>query len=241
MRIIFVRHAEPDYSIDSLTEKGFKEAELLSKRLTKLPVKKFYCSPLGRAQNTAKPTISKLGCELETVDWLREFTGYIIDPDTGKFRVPWDLMPDYWTKYPELFDCEKWIDNPVMDSGDVRWKYKDICNSIDGLIEEYGYKRNGRIYEVINGNTDTIVLFCHFGIECVMLSHILNISPIVLWQGFVALPSSVTTLITEEREEGKVYFRCNAFGDISHLYAEGEEPSFAARFCEIYSNDKERH
>ena len=26
MRLIFIRHAEPDYSIDSLTEKGWREA-----------------------------------------------------------------------------------------------------------------------------------------------------------------------------------------------------------------------
>ena len=27
MKLIFIRHAEPDYSIDSLTEKGFYEAQ----------------------------------------------------------------------------------------------------------------------------------------------------------------------------------------------------------------------
>ena len=31
MRIIFVRHGEPDYTDDSLTEKGKKEAKLLAK------------------------------------------------------------------------------------------------------------------------------------------------------------------------------------------------------------------
>ena len=32
MNLIFIRHAEPDYTIDSLTEKGFKEAALLAER-----------------------------------------------------------------------------------------------------------------------------------------------------------------------------------------------------------------
>lgn len=27
MRLIFIRHAEPDYSIDSLTEKGWRGSE----------------------------------------------------------------------------------------------------------------------------------------------------------------------------------------------------------------------
>ena len=30
MRLLIVRHGDPDYSIDSLTEKGWKEAEYLS-------------------------------------------------------------------------------------------------------------------------------------------------------------------------------------------------------------------
>ena len=33
MRLLFIRHAEPDYSIDSLTPIGFKEAELLAEKL----------------------------------------------------------------------------------------------------------------------------------------------------------------------------------------------------------------
>ena len=60
MKILFVRHADPDYDIDSLTETGWKEAEALSDRLVKLDVKKFYCSPLGRAKDTASLTLKKL-------------------------------------------------------------------------------------------------------------------------------------------------------------------------------------
>lgn len=33
MRLIIVRHGDPDYVKDSLTEKGWREAELLSDRL----------------------------------------------------------------------------------------------------------------------------------------------------------------------------------------------------------------
>ena len=39
MRLLIVRHGDPDYSIDSLTEKGWKEAEYLSERLSKLDVR----------------------------------------------------------------------------------------------------------------------------------------------------------------------------------------------------------
>ena len=35
MRILLIRHGEPDYSTDSLTEKGRREAELLAQRLSR--------------------------------------------------------------------------------------------------------------------------------------------------------------------------------------------------------------
>lgn len=49
MKLIFIRHAEPDYGHDSLTEKGFREAELVAVRAKNWSVSQFYCSPLGRA------------------------------------------------------------------------------------------------------------------------------------------------------------------------------------------------
>ena len=33
MRILLIRHAEPDYTVDGLTPKGKTEAELLSRRI----------------------------------------------------------------------------------------------------------------------------------------------------------------------------------------------------------------
>lgn len=60
MRFVIVRHGDPDYSVDSLTPKGWREAELLSERLTKLDVKAFYCSPLGRAKDTPPKHLKSL-------------------------------------------------------------------------------------------------------------------------------------------------------------------------------------
>jgi probable phosphoglycerate mutase len=61
-----------------------------------------------------------------------------------------------------------------------------------------------------------------------------------LWHGFVASPSSVTVIYSEEREKGTASFRIRQFGDLSHLYVHDEEPSFAARFTECFE-DEERH
>ena len=47
--------------------------------------------------------------------------------------------------------------------------------------------------------------------------------------------------LTEERRKGIASFRMLSFGDLSHLYVHGEVPAFAARFCEVYENENERH
>lgn len=60
MKILIVRHADPDYSVDSLTKKGWREAEYLAERLSKLKVKDFFVSPLGRAKDTASLTLKKM-------------------------------------------------------------------------------------------------------------------------------------------------------------------------------------
>lgn len=241
MKILIIRHADPDYSIDSLTPTGWKEAELLSGRISQLNVKAFYTSPLGRAKDTASLSLKKMGREATECLWLREFDCLIPRPDQTMDKIPWDWLPADWTTVPEYFDREKWYDTDVMKAGGVKEEYHWVTSELDKLLASHGYVREKDYYRAENANNDTIVFFCHFGLECVLLSHLLNVSPMILWHGMCAAPSSVTTLVTEERRKGYAYFRMSAFGDISHLYAAGEMPSFAARFCETYENWDERH
>ena len=118
--------------------------------------------------------------------------------------------------------------------------YRYVIESFDALLAQHGYVRDGEYYRVEKANRDTLVFFCHFGLECVLLSHLMNVSPMILWHNACAAPTSVTTIYTEERRQGIASFRVNSFGDLSHLYAAGEEPAFAARFCETFDSD-ERH
>lgn len=242
MKLLIVRHGDPDYSVDSLTEKGWKEAEYLSERLTKLDVKAFYTSPLGRAKDTASFTLHKMNRTAEECAWLREFSPSILRPDrNGERSICWDWLPQDWTSVEEFYQADHWYEHPLMQEGKVWEEYQWVTGNFDRLLSRHGYVREKQYYRAERSNNDTIVLFCHLGVECVLLSHLLHVSPMILWHGFCAAPSSVTTAVTEERREGIVYFRVSSFGDISHLYVHGEEPAFAARFCESYGNREERH
>lgn len=235
MKIMFVRHAEPYYAIDSLTEKGHQEAELLSRRLARLDVKAFYTSPLGRARETGRYTLEKVGREAEVLPWLAEFRGHSLDPENGKLRIPWDYKPSIWMQHKALRDMDAWLEDPLMTEGNVAEIYQETIEGLDALLASHGYVRDGQIYRVENNKPDTIVLFCHFGIMMACLSHLIGITPVNLWHGFCTQPSSVTTVITEERVKGEVAWRCMQLGDISHLYAADEPYSTAALYPECYT------
>ena len=72
MKLFIIRHGDPNYALDTLTERGWREAELLRDRLMRENITKVYLSPLGRAQDTAKPFLYSSGLTAETKDWLRE-------------------------------------------------------------------------------------------------------------------------------------------------------------------------
>lgn len=232
MKIIIVRHGDPNYILDTLTKSGRKEAVLLSERPDILNADYYYCSPLGRAKKTASYTMKKVSKKLNILPWLKEFEV------TGS-NPYWDQMPDEWTLVEQNYTLD-FLNTEKAEKAELKKHYSKVCKSLDELLEKHGYVHSGKLFNAVRPNHDTIVLFCHFGLECVLLSHIIGISPMILWHNFVALPTGVTTLVTEERKQGVAVFRIQTFSDLSHLYKGGAEPSFAARFCECFS-DNTRH
>lgn len=241
MKLLIVRHGDPDYEHDTLTETGRIEAECVADRLAGHRIDAFYVSPLGRAQDTAAPTLKRMGRTAQTLPWLREFHAPILHPDTGDTRVPWDWLPGFWTQESAFYDMEKWCEVPVMKRYGVDAEARRVYDGLDALLASHGYVRDGRVYAAERANGDVLCMFCHFGVECLMLSHLIGCSPMVLWHGFCAAPASVTVVSTEERRKGIAAFRINTFGDTGHLLKAGREPSFSARFCELYDRTDERH
>lgn len=240
MRLLLIRHGDPDYEHDTLTPNGHAEAKLLADMIAHEQLDAIFLSPLGRAQDTARYTLERIHRTGVTLDWLREFHAPIQHPDTGDFRIPWDWLPDAWTSEPMYFDKDRWCETPLMQQYEVGKEARRVAKGLDSVLCDHGYVHENGFYRAVRPNTETLAFFCHFGVGCVMLGSLLNISPMVLWHGFAAPTSSVTTLYTEERRAGVASFRVRSYGDISHLYAAGRAPSFSARFCETYTSDQ-RH
>ena len=260
MRLLFIRHGDPDYAIDNLTEKGKVEAKLLSDIIDTFGIDEVYQSPLGRAKATAEYSLKALGKEAETLDWLMEFPALFdpnlsesarmayanelhINTETGKYdkRIVWDVLPSYYGNHPELFDAKKWRESELVKASNMIEVYDHVEKSFFEFLESYGYKKDGDIFKVKEGNSKTIAFFCHFGITSVLLSMLWHVSPFMPMQFLAMAPTSVTEVVTEEREKGIAIFRTLRIGDITHLNIAGEAPSFSARFCERFENENERH
>jgi len=234
MKLLIIRHGDPDYAHDTLTEKGWREAGLLAERLARANVRDWYVSPLGRAQDTLRPTLEKTGQTATTLEWLREFPPHGIDEYTGKYHVVWDYMPRYRARYPEWNDAHGWPDcHPFRELG-CRPLADQMWQGLDRVLGSYGYHREGMFYRVDRGTTDTIAFVCHFGAGTILLSHLLNISAAQLLHTTFMAPTSVTLAVTEERERGIAQFRAIQIGDTSHLYPAGEPLSLSGFFTEVY-------
>ena len=98
--------------------KGWKEAEFLSEKIAALDVRDFYVSPLGRAKDTASCTLKKNGRTATECKWLREFDVKIRRPDLhGEKIIPWDWLPQDWTKIENFYSFDRWWDNDILREG----------------------------------------------------------------------------------------------------------------------------
>lgn len=237
MRLLFVRHGDPNYELDTLTEKGWQEAEALSEYIKTLDIQEIYVSPLGRARDTANVSLNKMHRSAETLPWLREFKPRVYHPnDPYKRHCAWDWMPADWTNNADFYNPEKWYDHPAMKEAHVLEAYTEVIPQFRAFLKDHGYEKDGHVYKVLKNNHDTICFFCHFGIECLLLSDLFSISPMSLWHCMFAAPTSITSVVTEERQQGVASFRMNYFGNTTHLYLQQQDPSFSGRYAECFED-----
>lgn len=236
MRILIIRHAEPDYANNTLTEKGFREADMLGKYLKDEKIDKIFVSSLPRATYTADGiTRYNKTKTYEVCDWLREMDARI-DLPYDDCRLSWDLAPTYLNAEDMLFDKDGWKKVKAMSNAALQARVADLNEKFNETLKKFGYEKNGKTYKAVKPNHDTLAFVCHFGTESYLLSNLFNVSPAVISNYTVARPSSVTTLYTEEREKGEAIFRMIEFGSVNHLLLGGEKPSFMARFDEVFGD-----
>ena len=214
MRIIFVRHGEPDYERDCLTEEGWRQAAAAAERLAGEGISEIYASPCGRAAETASCLARRLGLPVTTLDYMHEISW-------GGEGVPEDGHP--WTlgnmMLEEGFDyaARDWREHPWFRDNTALRYYRMIAEKTDAFLAGYGYRHEGRRYLCARGSHRTIALFSHGGSGACALAHLLELPfPYVA----SVLPYDFTSVIILNfpvREGAWVFPRLELFNDCAHI------------------------
>ncbi len=221
MLIYIIRHADPDYPNNTITAAGHEEARALARRLAGDGLTHIYTSPLGRARDTAQYTADLAKLEPVVEDWLLEHgelkTEVMLPTGETAQYVAWDVHGETIRADLSPLTLADWSTHPAL-AADVAPVYTDVQAAADQFIARHGYTREDGRYRTVTANEDRIALFCHNGTGLMLLAHWLELPLPLVWVGFWLPPSSVTTVLFEERSDQWAVPRCLGVGDVSHLY-----------------------
>lgn len=205
MRLILIRHGDPNYELDCLTELGQKQAKITAQRLLKEGIQEVYSSPMGRAKQTAQPFLDASGIKnMQILDFMKEIRYGLENDLYNQDYSPWvgvdrmanqgeDLQNPNWRSLPLFKDNTATVDIDFVQAASDKW------------LESLGYKRQGLYYKNIRDDDAqfTLALFSHGGSSTALLSRIFNI-PFPLLCASLHIPHTGITIIRFDRTPGKV-------------------------------------
>jgi probable phosphoglycerate mutase len=221
MRLFIIRHADPDYPNNTITPAGHLEAQALAVRMKRLGLDRIYSSPLGRAVDTMRYTADALEMPHTIEDWTAELSdcGVTVEP-WGKMSI-WDVPAEHIRENGSRPTHENWHTFRHFDTPSIRVTHERVRRDSDAFLARHGYEHVEGRYRIVRGNRDKIAVFCHGGFGLFWLSHLLELPLPMVCGGFFLPPSSVTTILFDERTSDWAVPRCVGMGDVSHLYAAG--------------------
>ncbi|MEE1073860.1 MAG: histidine phosphatase family protein [Acutalibacteraceae bacterium] len=225
MLLYIVRHGDPVYVTDSLTERGKRQAEAVGKRIYDSQIDRIFSSPMGRALETAEPACRLLGLECNIEEWTHEIGDERLTPfPDGKLKSITNVQNTYYLEngsidlnYNEAFTCTGINESNIKSAVDFIEKHGNE------FLERLGYKKENGVYKILRNNEEKVALFCHSAFARAWLSVLLHIPFHIMWSSFSYTHTGVTVLEFKNNPNGITAPRCLCFSDMSHLYAQNED------------------
>lgn len=224
MIFYYVRHGDPIYDPDSLTEQGKMQSEALKSRLCRVGLDKIYASTSNRAILTAKPTAEALGKEIGLLDFANEDHAWceisVLRPD-GKDYM-WMSQNAEFKRFltsKEIRDLgEEWYTHPRFAGRDLKKGFDRIYSGADAFFKTLGYEhiRGEGKYKVLKPNSDRVALFAHQGFGIAFLSCLLDI-PYPYFISHFDLSHTGVTVIEFAEEDGFCVPTVLTLSNDSHL------------------------
>ena len=205
MRLILVRHGEPDYQRDCLTPLGRRQALAAAERLLNEGISAVYSSPLGRALETAQYTAGALGLPVETLPFMRELHWGGIDGAPLPFNGhPWDAADEMARTGWDMTRTD-WAAHPLFARNLVTAEAAHVGEKTDEWLRSLGYAREGTAYRCLRESDGqrTAALFCHGGSSTAMLARVFSL-PFPYLCAAVHLDFTGIFIIRFSRREGGV-------------------------------------
>lgn len=221
MLLYIVRHGDPIYETDSLTERGKLQAQAVGKRIYDSKIDRIFSSPMGRARQTAEPACNLLGLECNIEEWTHEIEDERLTPfPDGKMKSITMLQNTYFREngnidlpYDRAFECTG-INQSQMQSA-----VKFIEKNGNDFLERLGYREENGVYRILRNNEEKVALFCHAAFSRAWLSVLLHIPLHIMWSSFQYTHTGVTIVEFKNNPNGFTAPQCRCFSDMSHLYA----------------------
>lgn len=215
MRIIFVRHGEPNYEKDCLTEEGKRQAEAAAERLAGEGISEIYSSPMGRAYETACCTAQRLNLPVTRLDFMHEISwGGPGVPENGH---PWTLSD--WMMDREGFDFSSrdWRQHPYFRDNAATEYFDRVTAQFDAFLEREGYRHEGRRFLCLGNTEKTIAVFSHGGSGACVLAHLLTLPFPYVLKVMTYDYTSVIILKFPDTPGEYVHPRLELFNDAAHI------------------------
>lgn len=217
MNLYIVRHGNPDYMQDKLTDLGHRQAEACAEEMLKLNIDEIYSSPMGRAIETAKHLSDKTGLDIKIENWAHEIEHYA-DNGGGRMGLAVQIEPGV-LRSPEIERLgDKWYEHPIFNGAD---KAKEMVDTINQGAEDFllrlGYKRDGNRFGIETKNEKNIALFCHAGTFVVLAGYLLRLPTLSSWQSFFMYQTGISWVNIYNYDSGYTVPRFLYINDTHHL------------------------
>ena len=218
MRIIFVRHGEPNYEKDCLTPLGKIQAEAAAERLRDEGIDAIYSSPFGRAMETAEITAKQLGIgPVRVLDFMHElYWGSVSGKPLFADGHPWNIADELSRTGWDLTRTD-WPEHPYFADNRVTESALEVAGKTDGWLASLGYERDGAYYRCMKENDRTVALFSHGGSSVAMIARILNLPFPYLCATMHFHFTGITILRFDRREGSRVLPCLELVNDGAHI------------------------
>ena len=224
MYLYIIRHGDPDYEKDCLTQRGWAHAEAVAYRLKRSGITRVFSSPMGRARQTAQPTCRLLNLPCEIEEWAREISLDVRTPfPDGTIRSISRLPKHYFREngaqdlsYEECCAC------PALSDTSMYEARRKIENASRGFLSRLGYQEVNGVYRILFESEERVAMFCHGALGRAWISVMLHIPLNIMWCSEYT-HTGVTILRFANEPGGFTAPALLCYADMSHLYAHGPD------------------